>query len=87
MCVKKKEILFWFYFSAECSDLEFRFDIIKLCLGFTLDMNFNKNFNDSHSSLYLKGMEIESFQYLLVFKLFQIFCIIRIPPEPNCDLF
>lgn len=72
---EKKEVLFWFYSYAEYSDTEFIFNIMKLCLGFTLNMNFNMNFNDSHTSLYLKGIEIESFQYLLVFKLFEMFCI------------
>lgn len=38
---KKKEVLFWFYSYAEYSDIEFRFDTMKLCLGFTLNMNFN----------------------------------------------
>lgn len=49
-------MLFWFYSCAECSDLELIFDIIKLCLGCILNMNFNMNFimnfSDSHSSYY-----------------------------------
>lgn len=61
---------FWFYSYVECSDLEFIFDITELCLVFTLNINFNMNFNDSHGSLYLKSMSIESFQNLLVFRLF-----------------
>lgn len=52
----KKKKLFWLYSYVECSDLEFMFDIIQLCLGFTLNIHFNMNFNDSHNSLYLKGM-------------------------------
>lgn len=64
---------FWFYSYVECSDLEFIFDITELCLVFTLNINFNMNFNDSHGSLYLKSMSIESFQNLLVFRYFKCF--------------
>lgn len=44
-------------------------------LRFYLKHEFQHDFSDSHNSLYLKGIEIESFQYLLVFKLFEMFCI------------